>query len=503
MTRRLTRRRFLGSVALGGASALGLASCGGSPSAISVRSGSTLLSTWGDPVGDGQLRVLSGEPRVDRVELGPPAAQVGVLATLAHVTDAHVLDASSPARVTFLDRLGSPFQSTFRPQEALTVQVLAGAVAAVRALGPDLVIQGGDLIDNDQSNELAQALGVLAGGAVQPGSGPGGYHGVQLASDPDPFYYRPEVDAPRHPGLLRAATRRFAARGLGVPWVPVLGDHDVLVAGELVPTELTRSLALGGRALWDLPSGLTVPPDLRSLPSGPDGPVAPVVVDQLLAEALRGPTVAVPADAARREMDVDEVVSRLRRASSTRVVSAADGRLDHVVDVGDRLRLVVLDLARRDGGSGGLVVAGQGEWLAGQLADGGGRWLIVVSHQPLAISEGGPALLDLLDRSSSVIATLCGHTHRNRIAARHSPAGGYWQIETASLVDYPQQARALRVLATAGGGVAIQTWMLDHVFPGPLGRISRELAYLDAQGGRPRGFAGARLDRNVVLFRAP
>jgi hypothetical protein len=257
------------------------------------------LSTWGDPVGDGQLRVLSGEPRVDRVELGPPAAQVGVLATLAHVTDAHVLDASSPARVTFLDRLGSPFQSTFRPQEALTVQVLAGAVAAVRALGPDLVIQGGDLIDNDQSNEHAQALGVLAGGAVQPGSGPGGYHGVQLASDPDPFYYRPEVDAPRHPGLLRAATRRFAARGLGVPWVPVLGDHDVLVAGELVPTELTRSLALGGRALWDLPSGLTVPPHLRSLQGGPDGPVAPVVVDQLLAEALRGPTVAVPADAAR------------------------------------------------------------------------------------------------------------------------------------------------------------------------------------------------------------
>ena len=56
------------------------------------------------------------------------------------------------------------------------------------------------------------------------------------------------------------------------------------------------------------------------------------------------------------------------------------------------------------------------------------------------------------------------------------------------------------MLSLEGGGVAIQTWMLDHVFPGTLGTISRELSYLDAQGGRVQGFAGGRLDRNVVLL---
>jgi 3',5'-cyclic AMP phosphodiesterase CpdA len=497
---RVTRRRFLAAGASAGAAAA-LAGCGGSSGAGAARTGSTVASTWDDPVGDGQLRVGPGERLAARPDLGPRARPVAVLATLAHVTDAHVLDASSPARVTFLDRLGAPFQSTFRPQETLTAQVLAGALRSVRALRPDLIVQGGDLIDNDQGNELAQALSVLAGGAVHPGSGPHGYYGVQLASNPDPFYYRPAVDAPRHPGLLRAAVRPFAARGPGVPWVPVLGDHDVLVAGELVPTPLTRSLAVGDRALWDLPGGLTIPPSLRALPSGPDGPVAPVVVGQLLAEALRGPTVRVPADPARAQMSVEEVIARLRAAATARVAPAADGRLDYAVDVGPRLRLIVLDLARRDGGSGGLAIPGQADWLHTQLARARGRWVIAVSHQPLASSEGGGALLDVLDSSGAVIATLAGHTHRNRIVPRPSPAGGYWQIETASLIDYPQQARALRVVATEGGGVAIETWMLDHTFPGRLGSISRELAFLDAQGGRPRGFAGGRRDRNVVLYR--
>ena len=126
----------------------------------------------------------------------------------------------------------------------------------------------------------------------------------------------------------------------------------------------------------------------------------------------------------------------------------------------------------------------------------------MISHQPLSSSEGGEQILGLLDRHPRVIAAISGHTHRNLIVARLTSAGGYWLISTASLIDFPQQARAIRVLATADGGVAIQTWMLDHVFPGKLGTISRQLAYLDAQGGRPEGLIGDRLDRNVTLYRA-
>jgi hypothetical protein len=50
----------------------------------------------------------------------------------------------------------------------------------------------------------------------------------------------------------------------------------------------------------------------------------------------------------------------------------------------------------------------------------------------------------------------------------------------------------------------LQTWALDHVPDGGgLGDTARALSYIDSQGGRPQGFAGAELDRNVTLCRAP
>jgi hypothetical protein len=316
----------------------------------------------------------------------------------------------------------------------------------------------------------------------------GPYHGVQLASDPDPFYYRPDLDAPQHPGLLRRAGRPFVSPGVRAPIHPVLGDHDILVAGELVRTEATRALAVGNQALWELPPGLSLPPGTQLTAGGsPDGPPLPGLVDSFLAQALAGPKVRVPSDPSRHQLTPAEAIHRLRAGTS--------GTLDYVADVGRDLRLIVLDLARRAGGSGGLVRPDQPGWLASQLDGVGERWVIVVSHQPLASSKGGDALLSLMDSHPRVIAALAGHTHRNSI----EPRGHYWLINTASLIDYPQQGRALRVVRTAGGGIAIQTWMLDHT-GSELAAISRQLAYLDAQGGRPKGFAGRRLDRNVTLY---
>ncbi len=499
MTRRLTRRRALVELGLGGA-AIVLVGCGAGGLGP-TRSGSTLDSVWIDPSGDGSLSVGPGAALIDRTELAPPTRLGERIASIAHLTDAHVLDAQSPARVPFLDRLGPPFTSTFRPQEALTAQVLGGAVAAVNAFAPDVVIQGGDLIDNAQANELEQALRVLAGGRVERVSGAGPYVGVQSAADPDPFYYRPDIDAPRHPGLLAAALAPFDAEGLRAPVYPVLGDHDLLVAGAVPPTATTRAIALGDRAIWELPEHLDIGRLVAPSVQAPDGLGDPSEIGALIGELRRLPAVSVPPDARRRELPAAETLSRLRTASG---LATAGALLDYHFDLGAHVRVIVLDLVRRDGGSGGVIHPGQPAWLAGQLRDAGDRWVIVVSHQPLDTTEGAEVLLSLLDRHPRTLAALWGHTHRHRIVPRRAANGGYWLIATASLIDFPQQARALTVRLTAGGGAALQTWALDHVPDAAgLGDVARALSYVDAQGGRPQGFAGSALDRNVTLYRPP
>ena len=301
--------------------ALVAAGCGSSGSA---GGGSTLRGTWVDPDHTGQLSRGPAQPLVGRTELAPRSKPVKQLALFAQFTDAHVRDEESPARVPFLDRYGGAFSSTFRPQEALSPQVLEETVRSIDALHPQAVVESGDLIDNDQQNELDQALGILRGGVVDPNSGAAGYSGVQSASNPDPLFYRPDVDAPRHPGLLAAAERRLRSPGLRARWYPVVGNHDVLVQGELAPTPALNAVATGSRRL------VSLDPSIR--PTRADEQFAGQEVAALLARGgLPGPTVHTAADPRRRLLSPAELVQRLRSAAH---VGGSGSTLDYSFDIG-------------------------------------------------------------------------------------------------------------------------------------------------------------------------
>ena len=235
--------------AIGGIAGMaGLAGCGGDDPAA-VGGDSTLRGTLIDPDGDGALDRGPGEPLRDRGGRGAPGA---VLATVVQLTDLHVRDEESPGRAPYLDRLGVPFGSTFRPHESLSTQVLAAAIRAANAARPDAAFVTGDLLDSASAAEADQALAVLDGGEVDPDTGRPGYQGVQEASEADPLFYRPALDAPRHPAMLAAAARPFGSPGLRAPWYPALGNHDLLVQGETPPTAALDAFATGTRMVTGL-----------------------------------------------------------------------------------------------------------------------------------------------------------------------------------------------------------------------------------------------------------
>jgi 3',5'-cyclic AMP phosphodiesterase CpdA len=456
--------------------------------------GSTLQSTLVDGDGDGALERGPGERLVDRTDVGGGSRPGAVLATLAQLTDTHVRDEESPARAPFLDRAGGAFRSTFRPQEALSPQVLAAAVRAVDRLRPDATVVTGDILDSAESVELDQGLAVLDGGRVDPNTGGPGYAGIQAGNNPDALIYRPDVDAPRHPGLLDAAQRRFRSPGLTGPWYPALGNHDVLVAGETPPTARLDALATGRRMVVGLDPEL-----LRTEIERTDSARA---VDSLLAEGAPGRALRVPADRRRRHLRPAELIERLTtRAGAPDALRAAAGRptLDYTFAAGPAVRGIVLDTADRRGGARGVLSTAQLEWLRAALRAAAGRAVLVFTHNSLETALGGQAALAALDATPGVLAVISGNSHRNRIRPRSTARGGYWLISTSSLADHPQQARALRVRRSTGGGYVLETWMLDHDGRGLAG-VARELAVLDAQGGRPQGFAGRPADRNARLF---
>ena len=471
---------------------LALAGCGAASSHDADNPAtSTLRATWVDRNGDGTLERGPGEPMVARTELAPASRPVGTLATLAFVTDLHVRDAESPARASLLDRLGPPFSSTFRPQEALSGQVLAGAVRAIDAAKPTAVIEGGDLIDNDQADELDQALRSCT--AVACARTPARPATRARSRPPTPT---PPSTAPRG----RAAVPRPAGAGDGAvllpglraPWYPVPGNHDLLVEGEVPPTPALQRLATGDRRLVEVDrSRLRSADALRADPPRPWPRCCAT-------GALPGRSVPVAPDPDRRLLSPGELVARLRGASAapkgggagawtTRSTPARGARHRARRDRARPRRLRAQPRPAR--------LAGAAAARGRQPLGGGG------SARAARPAASGRAALALLDRDRHVVAALSGDTHKNRIAPRRTAAGGYWLISTGSLADWPMQARMLRLVRTADGGVALQTWMLDTAGgPASLPGVARQLAFLDAQGGRPQGFRGTRRDRNAVLY---
>ncbi|MHA4849030.1 TIGR03767 family metallophosphoesterase [Rhodococcus sp. MSC1_016] len=564
----MNRRTFLTIAGLGAIGAVGISGrpwglqyAGAAP--LPTSGAGTTLEATAVPLGTSGYRKLGagpGWPTIVRTELAE--ARNGredrrtALASLVQLTDVHLVDAQSPVRFEYVH----PFTgSAFRPQETLTAHGLVALVHRVNALaaGPhtqrpfDAVVSTGDNTDNKEFAELSWFLTALNGGTIVPNTGaPDRYEGVQNSGAD--LYWNPEspiqdmykkAGFPEIPGLLGAAIDPVTSPGLRTPWYCVFGNHEDSVEGT-VPSGIPPLDAMyTGSLKFEVPGSPEQAKAVDIATKYDPGAIAGVL------SAFTTPPRVVTPDPTRAPFTPRQFIAAHLDPANTGpgpvghgfAPDAGDTGIGYYAfDIAPGVVGISMDSTNHAGFVDGSLGAAQFRWIEDTLLAGssvyydsaGARvsqsrsdtWFVLFSHHTSTTMDNlvpDPAnptepripaaqLVSLLHRFPNVLAWVNGHTHENRITpwAGPTPEQSFWEVNTASHIDFPQHGRILEVVDNADGTVSILTtlfeadspYSVDYTDLSALGLASlyRELSFNDIHTDPVR--LGASVDHNVELL---
>jgi metallophosphoesterase (TIGR03768 family) len=427
-----------------------------------------------------------------------PTTSVDLLRFFA-ITDIHLTDKESPAQALYYGYRGLPVDMIGAYSGAMlyTTQFLDATVQTINAINEekpfDFGISLGDVVNSREYNELRWYIDVLDGQTINPDSG----------DKDDPI-----------PGLLNDYQDTYKAAGLdkSIPWYQTMGNHDQFWMGIYTPNSYILSsytgkdiLNLGGDVVSFIRSDLTTSGYYMGSIDGRT-PYGNILGIGPVADFPDGNPQVLAADPNRRPITRTEWMEEFFNTTSLPVGHGfSRSNIDNnfacysfVPKWNVPIKVIVLDDTTRSGiGGWGCLDQERYDWLVNELNIGQaeGKLMIIASHIPIGVEPIGEAigwnpystisentLIAKLHTYPNFILWVAGHRHRNVVTAFKSPDDahpelGFWQIETSSLREFPQQFRTFDITRNSDNTVSIFATDVDAAIrPGSLAAISRSYA---------------------------
>ncbi len=443
----------------------------------------------------------SGVPYQKRLDIMPSSykdASVTKAVKLLNfftMTDIHITDKESPAQGSFFGYKGGII-SAYSGIMLYTTHVLDATVQTINELNKkskfDFGISLGDNCNNTQYNELRWFIDVFDGKIINPCSG--------IRKDPIPGPHNDYEDEYKAAGLDKT-----------IPWYQAIGNHDHFWMGIYPPTDYIKKTLVGDSILKMgnifTPKGINE----RTFYMG--------VIDgsTLYGDVIgAGPVsstkaIKVAADPNRRSLSIGKWMSEFFKTTSTPVghgfnpADTAKGFACYSFEPKPKvpIKVIVLDDTQRDDDTSKdihghcSIDIERYNWLVKELDKGQteGKLMIIAAHIPIGINDPNPELgwdpnapisekkfIAKLHEYPNLILWVAGHRHLNTVTAFKSPNAarpelGFWEVETASLREFPQQFRTFEIIRNSDNTISIFTTDVDPaVKEGSFAAVSRSYA---------------------------